>query len=310
MEEVKPLLDKINKINENEQQNLNNQENNKIKAVNESLKQFENKVKDYVKNNEILLYILTPCYGSMCYIDFTLSLTRTLFTLLNFGIKANVEVCRGDSLISRARNGLIAKAMNNGATHMLFIDSDITWDPLDVLKLIVSDENLIGGIYPKKKYNWSMFNNRNIIEEFDKKYDQVPFKDSLGFTKEEFPECKLVNYNLIPEPGKIGIVNNLLELKHLPTGFMMIRRKVIEDMSNEYKDTKYVDDTGFLSEEESKYAYALFDCRVENQQYMSEDWLFCNRYKKMGGKIYMDVSINLVHIGTNYYKGKTMSIFI
>ena len=40
-------------------------------------------------------------------------------------------------------------------THMMFIDNDISWNPNDVIKLILDDKNLIGGVYPLKKYKWS-----------------------------------------------------------------------------------------------------------------------------------------------------------
>ena len=54
---------------------------------------------------------------------------------------------------------------------------------------------------------------------------------------------------------------------------------------------------------ENNYAYALFDCGVEDDHYLSEDWLFCNRWKKIGGSIWLDVSINLTHTGVENFNG-------
>ena len=81
----------------------------------------------------------------MCYINYMTSLinTLTLFRQLNFPIQ--VEFCKNDSLISRARNNLIARAMyDKSMTHVIFIDKDITWDPLDVIILILIEKELVG----------------------------------------------------------------------------------------------------------------------------------------------------------------------
>lgn len=276
-----------------------------------SIENFEDEIKKYVNENKINLFILTPCFGGMCHVDYSLSLIQTMMIMNKFNIKTTIEVCRGDSLVTRARNGLIAKAMTKGATHLFFIDSDIVWKPIDVLKLLISDQNLIGGIYPKKKYNWDVFDDRDILKKYDEQIEKSVFKENLA--KSDFPQCKLVNYNFITESTKINIVNNLMELKHLPTGFMMIKRCVIDDMIKEYPETKYTDDSDFLSNEEKEYTYALFDCAIKDEQYLSEDWLFCNRYKTMNkqeNKIYTNITIDLVHIGVNYFKGKTTSIFV
>ena len=74
-------------------------------------------------------------------------------------------------------------------------------------------------------------------------------------------------------------------------------------MFQAFPSTKYTDDVKFLTPDENKYAYALFDCCVENETYYSEDWLFCNRWLNMGGDIYIDVTINLNHTGIEDYKG-------
>jgi hypothetical protein len=91
---------------------------------------------------------------------------------------------------------------------------------------------------------------------------------------------------------------------------MMIRREVIEKMMTAFPSTKYTDDISFLLPEENKYAYALFDCGVEDNHYYSEDWMFCHRWSKMGGDVFVDVSINLTHIGIENYRGSFISTTI
>lgn len=311
------LNEKLNQVFENNDK-INDEsieetsEKNKIEELRESrieeINEFEEKVKQYVEKNPVHLVIMTPCYGGVCHVDFTICLINTMTLLSKYEIKTTFEVCRNDSLVSRARNGLIAKAMSRNPTHLFFIDSDIAWKPIDVLKLIISDKELVGGIYPKKKYKLDIFKDKDILKKYEENLNKSIFKNMMN--ENDFPECKMVNYNFITESPKINIINNLIELKHLPTGFMMIKRCVIDELMEKYKETKYNDDTELLFDEEQKYAYALFDCGVENEQYMSEDWTFCNRYKKIGGKIYTDITIDLIHIGSTYYKGKTVSIFV
>jgi hypothetical protein len=88
---------------------------------------------------------------------------------------------------------------------------------------------------------------------------------------------------------------------------MMFKREVIEKMSQSFPSTKYTDDVHFLQSHENKYAYALFDCGVEDDHYFSEDWLFCHRWSKMGGEIWIDVSILLTHTGIEDYSGSYLS---
>tara|TARA_A200000159_G_C7063567_1_gene231362 strand:- start:194 stop:541 length:348 start_codon:yes stop_codon:yes gene_type:complete len=110
--------------------------------------------------------------------------------------------------------------------------------------------------------------------------------------------------------NKIKIHKNITEVKHIATGFMMIKRGVIEKMFQAFPNTKYIDDVHFLEPNENEFAYALFDCAVENGHYLSEDWLFCNRWTNLGGKIFIDVSINLTHTGIEDYNGSYITSLI
>ena len=88
---------------------------------------------------------------------------------------------------------------------------------------------------------------------------------------------------------------------------MLIKRQVITDMCKAFPSTKYTDDVKFLKDTENDYAYALFDCGVEDGHYYSEDWMFCHRWAKLGGKIWADISINLNHTGTEDYNGSLLA---
>lgn len=271
-------------------------------------------IDSYLQTNDYpCLYILTPCYGGMCYTTYTKSLMSTVEKLKQYNIDIHVEFCNSDSLVSRARNNLIAKAMNNPkTTHIMFIDADITWNPEDIIKLLISNKDVCGGVYPLKKYNWDRIlkspsgekDTSTLSDWIDKKENSI-FKNITD--DKSFLQHKLLSYNLNYVSNKIEIKDNMTEVRHIATGFMMMKRTVLEKMFKAFPYTKYTDDIGFLYKSENDFAYALFDCGVENDHYLSEDWMFCERWRKLGGSIYVDVTINLIHTGTEQYNGCYLS---
>ena len=270
---------------------------------------FEEIVRNYVETKKPHVHILTPCFGSVCFVNYVHCLITTMETFRRYGIGVSVDFCKNDSLVSRARNNLVARAMNNPAmTNIMFIDNDITWDPIDIIKLLISDKQLVGGIYPLKHYNWNNLmhdkrnpNSDNIVKDWIKNKSQSQFKNIIS--DENMIQYKMLSYNVNYLNTTIQVENNLTQVKHLATGFMMFQRNVIDSLSKAFPSTKYTDDVSFLKPEENKYAYALFDCGVEDDHYYSEDWMFCHRWTKLGGSVYIDVTINLTHTGIEDYRG-------
>ena len=255
------------------------------------------------------LYILTPCYGGACMVTYVSCLLATVELFRKYGIRLQIEFCRNDSLVPRARNNLIARAMNDPEmTHMLFIDSDINWQPLDVLKLMMAGAPVVGGVYPLKRYHWQrLFHdpvnpyNTNIVQSLIQRKQNSQLHDMM--TDEEMVRANLVSYNVNYLTNNLVIDNNLAEVRHVATGFMMIARTTIERMSEAYPETKYVDDVQFLNAEENAFAYALFDCQVKDGHYFSEDWMFCHRWNALGGKVFIHVTVNLTHSGVEDFSG-------
>ena len=274
------------------------------------IESFEKTVKEYIYKNSPKLYILTPCYGGMCHVNYLTCLVNTLTLFRQFDFPIQVEFCKNDSLVSRARNNLVARALTDEkTTHIMFIDNDISWDPFDILKLVLKDKELIGGIYPLKNYDWSKFvENPNYVSQLLQKKNNSQL--SALITDEKMIQYNILKYNVNYLTNILQIDNNLARVKHLATGFMMIKRIVFTKMMRSFPSTKYVDDVNFLIPEENEYAYALFDCGVEEGHYFSEDWLFCHRWTKMGNEIWIDVSINLTHTGTEDYCGSYISSII
>lgn len=279
---------------------------------------YANETAMYVKENNIKLAILVPCYGGVCTIGFCKSLVSTYILCSQINLPVVTLTCNSDSLVTRARNNLVAKAMSDpDVTHIMFIDSDIIWTPVDLLKLLRAEKDIVGGVYPKKKYNFEKLTQKQsgegepevpMMKHWMQRRDASELEYIRGLGTPELLAYKLVDYNINIRPNtNVQIDNNLMEVRHLATGFMMIRRHVLEKMFSRYREKKYIDDSGFLESAENDFAFSLFETEIRDKQLLSEDWLFCDRWTDMGGATFIDVSINLSHVGVVTYEGSVLT---
>lgn len=258
------------------------------------------KAKEHFSKQPVQLHVLTPCYGGVIHTNYVQCFFETNRILTALGVTLKLDLLRNESLITRARNNMVARAMSDPAmTHVLFIDSDITWNAIDVVKLLLSNHDLVGGVYPKKKYYWERLNEDKLATIRALQQDNV---DPIDFIRHH-----LVDYNC----NLLGVTNRVekgcMEVLHLPNGFMMIRRHVFEAMFKHYPETKYEDDCGLLTPQQNEFAYAIFDCAIIDKHYYSEDWLATHRWREMGGKVHADVTIALAHTGTEDFIGRMAS---
>lgn len=54
--------------------------------------------------------------------------------------------------VDNSRDKIVATAIKNGASHVMFIDSDIEFPPESIQKLIEDDRDIVGGLYPRRQY--------------------------------------------------------------------------------------------------------------------------------------------------------------
>lgn len=236
----------------------------------------------------------TPCYGGMCFIGYVASLMQAKDYLRTKNIQLETCFLTNESLIPRGRNTIVAKFMNDPSfTHLLFVDSDITFNHLSIERLIYHDKGVVGALYPKKGYQW------------DKLKDATDLISAESFD-ENAVKCRMMSY-VVNYTNDRQVVNGLLRVKHIGTGFFMVKREVIMQMMEKYADLKYDDDINILTPSENQWLYALFDCEVhqlgQRRHYLSEDYLFCKRWQDIGGEIFADVTIPLTHTGTHSFVG-------
>jgi hypothetical protein len=238
-----------------------------------------------------------PCYDQQLTEPFFMSFLKTAISFKEIGLKFSVSTL-SDSLISRARNQLVAKFMaNKEFTHLMFIDVDLSFSPDDILKMLWHDKEIMTGAYPIKEINWNKVTEavKNGIEP-----DQL-LDSSVRF---------VVNPVRFSD-SKIKVDKGAISVFDAGTGFMMIKRSVFEKMFEQYPELKYNDDTGLLNKEEREFSYALFNSYVdEDERFLSEDYGFCRYWQKMEGQIWTDPSIELTHLGRLKYTGKLIDYIV
>ena len=247
-------------------------------------------------------FVATPCYGGQLNEPYFRS-TIKLMTFMNqhqiplaFGTIAN------ESLVTRARNVLVAYFLNSDYTHLLFIDADIEFQMEDILKLWYHDRDVVVGAYPKKGVAWSRIR-ENLISDPSKKYTD----DEIC----AFGSDYAVNFKFIDKEAKsVAVENGLIKLHDAGTGFMMIKREAILKMLKAYPELRYNNDVALGNQDLGDNFYALFDTMIDpiDRRYLSEDYTFCRRWQELGGDIWLDPSISLNHYGHFRFAGNPKAI--
>ena len=252
---------------------------------------FELSQEDFEYLKKVKLHIATPCYGGMCTADYAMSLVRFVRLANMLGMEVSIETLSNESLIPRARNILAHNFLNNPeVTHLMFVDADIAFGEMDILKLILRKKEIVGAAYPTKKINWeNMYQKRDTVASIEE------FKQSSVDYVVNIPQYT-VERSVIMK-GNIPLEEGLLEVTGLGTGFMLIERKVFDDMK------KYYANDWFLYE--GKQMYLFFDTAIEEDTrvYLSEDYFFIRRWRKMGNFAWIDPTIGLTHSGYYTFDG-------
>lgn len=223
------------------------------------------------------IFFATPCYGGMLTDQYFLSMFRTQQLLMEHGIDFRITTLRNESLVTRARNILVAMFLESNCTHMMFIDADIEFDADSIIRMLALDKDIIAGAYPKKT---------------------LPIDYAINF-KFKDAERKQVNAS-----------NGAVEVLDASTGFFLMKREVFDKMILEYPELHYKNDSS-IDTKFNKYCYAFFDTWLDpkDNRYLSEDYTFCRRWQAIGGQIWLDPNTKLNHVGSYTFAGDIGSVF-
>ena len=197
--------------------------------------------------SKVHVHFAVPCYGGMVSEPTMTSFIRFTLMAARIGLNWSLDTMVNESLVTRARNNLCAKMMTNeAATHFMFIDADIRFEPEAIFGMIAADKDVIGGLYPKKS----------------------------------LPIDYVIN---LKNGGRIE--GPCFQVDTQGTGFLLFKKHVYQKLIEAHPETKYVDDIG-LGKQYEPYMYAIFDTIIDERgHYLSEDWTMCRRWQALGGDI-------------------------
>ena len=237
------------------------------------------------------VFVATPMYGGQCAGWYTQSILEMVNVFGANGIQAQFSFMFNESLITRARNSLAHQFLKTNATHLMFIDSDIRFNPSDIVKMLEADKEIICGIYPKKEINWF-----TVKQAMDKQVPQEQLKHHTGSFV----------VNLVGYAGEVTVpVNEPVEIFNGGTGFMLIKREVFEKLAPTVPE--YTNDVGDLSgqmkEAEKIKEYFATSIEPETNRLLSEDYHFCRIWRMAGGKVFAAPWAHLGHMGSYLFEG-------
>ena len=216
------------------------------------------------------IVVATPAYGGQLTVSYVDSLIRSQVLFQQYGIQFNVLFLCNHSLITMARNRIVCEIFQKDKHdwyNIVWIDADISWEPEDLLKLCLHDEDVVCGTYRKKIHQ------------------------ACHFT------VKLISGK--EEPDERG----LIEVEATGTGFLRVSRKAMEDLLSSEK-TSYTEKVTQVEFANTNIEIKnIFESGIKNGEMLSEDFFFCAKLRERGYKIMLDTKIDLGHDGSFTYRG-------
>ena len=245
--------------------------------------------------NPVKLVVATPSFGGQISVHYAASIFKLQTLVQSYrGLQLKILFKDGDALITRARASLISQFLDDpAATHLLFIDADIGFEPEQVVRLIECGADICAAIYPIKRIDW---------EKVKSAIEAARSNPSAAALKYVFE---------VDDPNAIAEKGGFVRVRYAGTGFLMIRRDALERMCAHYPQLQYKRDHSLDAASASDKRFALFECVIaEDGTYLSEDFAFCKRWTDMGGEIWADLNSKLNHVGPMTFCGDLSSQFI
>jgi hypothetical protein len=249
------------------------------------------------------LFLAAPMYGGMCAGMFTKSVADLASLCTSNGIEMRSYFLFNESLITRARNYCVDEFMRSDATHLMFIDSDIGFDPRDVLAMLAlqgddSEYDVLAGPYPKKCISWEKIKlavDKGVADE-----DPNVLENFVG------------DYVFNPKGGGGNIrIDQPVEVMEVGTGFMMTRRSAFEKFEKAFPQYSYKPDhvrTEAFDGSREIMQYFQAEIDPKSKRYLSEDYWFCQKMIEIGGKIWYCPWMKLQHVGSYIFGGSLVDL--
>lgn len=241
----------------------------------------------HVQDKKASIFVGLPCYGCRLATRCVTSILRFQAFCIQHKIPAMFDIMGNESLITRGRSIITQRFLQSKATHLLFIDSDIAFDPVSVLRMIAFDGDVTAGIYAKKGLSWDTIATA-------KDMSPAGLRDAgLNF-----------NINLPRDEQKHTVQSGFMRALDAATGFFCIKRETIERLRDANPDLIVNNDIPGSRDVVKTYP-VLFDTSIDpdTTRYLSEDYHFCRLVQKNGMDVYVDITAVTSHTGSLQYEG-------
>jgi hypothetical protein len=239
-------------------------------------------------------------YGGVCAGMFAKSCADLSAICTQYGIPLQFYYLFNESLITRARNYCCDEFMRSDAQHMMFIDSDIGFNPQDVIALMALQANeeekydIIGGPYPKKCISWEKI--KHAVDKGVADEDPNVLEKFVG------------DYVFNPKGDQTSIpLSDPVEVLEIGTGFMMVTKKAMQKFYDSYKDQYSYKPDHVRTEhfDGTREILMFFQAEVDpkSKRYLSEDYWFCQKAQEIGLRTWFCPWMKLQHVGTYIFGG-------
>ncbi len=213
------------------------------------------------------MFIALPAYDFKVSLKLAVSLARFAQAAPKHGVTIQIGSICGCSVVSRARNLLVKDMLESDCTDLIFIDSDINFEPEDVFRLMA----------------WTSDPKRGIVGGVPR----IRSEDKVYIATLDYDENNELTMNHM----------GLVRARRIATAFMMVRRDVFTTLVDAHPEWNYYD------KRTDRTLNAVFDFKLTDEGYMGEDYLFCDRAREHGYEVWIDPAIKLGHMGVQEYMG-------
>jgi hypothetical protein len=245
-------------------------------------------------NNPVRIFVATPVHSevSIHYFKACLEFQKECFVRK---IPVMFQVMKS-SLVTQGRQLCVSGFMESECTHLLFIDSDISYNFKMIERMLNYNKEICLVPYPIKGQDTEKVRNRILAGS---KLDPLLLGNQYTMSVED--------------PRNVKVDNGFIEVIRGPAGCMLIKREVIEKLIKEYPDYTIKQHTLIDGKLVTRnFMYNFFDTywNPEDKTYTGEDFWFCKLCRNIGIRIYALVDEYISHHGEYSYTGRLVDEFM
>jgi len=210
-----------------------------------------------------------PCYD-MVKINTMISMVKLVAQLTKAGIKMEVNTMKSP-YIAYARNILTARFMQSDYDYLLFVDSDVEFEPECPLRMLVAQKDIICTPYRIKTNDPTQVKYTTTVKDMQ-------------------------NVPILP--------GGLIEILQGPAGMMMIHRRVFEKLMKDRPDLEIQTQQHKDLFPKDLKIFSFWDCTFKDGIWTGDDIAFCNLARSADFKLHANIESPLTHHGSYGYRGR------